>query len=242
MDQAKNSSTQTVSFPPGLEVLSFDAGNTLIHLPQPAELHYARLAERFDLHAPPEAWREAFRQSWKTLPRPAETPGPSPDDHRHWWKNLVRRTLRLATGHPDGNLSEADFERYFRELYEHFEQPGVWHLTEPGLPELLRALRARGYRLVVVSNFDLRLHRILRDLKVADYFEHLIISSRVGVEKPAPRIFDTARQALGDPDPAVCLHVGDDPRADWQGARAAGWHAWEFDPQQHQLRQLRALP
>jgi putative hydrolase of the HAD superfamily len=120
------------------------------------------------------------------LPRPAETPGPSPDDHRHWWKKLVRQTLDLATGKAAGELSEDEFEQYFEELYDHFEQPGVWHLTEQGLPRLLADLRAGGYRLVVISNFDLRLRRIFRDLEIAQYFEHLVISSQVGIPAELP--------------------------------------------------------
>jgi putative hydrolase of the HAD superfamily len=198
------------------------------------------VSARFEIRATPEAWQQAFVESWKTLPRPPETPGPSPDDHRGWWKELVRQSLQRAAG-PSQPLPEDRFEALFQALYEHFEQPGVWHLTDPDLPDLLEGLRRRGLRLGVISNFDRRLHRILRDLGILPFFENLTISSRVGVEKPHPRIFEAARLALGSPPAEAILHVGDEPRADVEGATNAGWHARRFDPDQGGFQDLRAL-
>ncbi|RRT71413.1 hypothetical protein B296_00008271, partial [Ensete ventricosum] len=50
------------------------------------------------------------------------------------------------------------------------------------------------YELAVVSNFDTRLRKLLKDLNVAHLFDAIIISSEVGFEKPAAEIF---RAALG---------------------------------------------
>ncbi len=59
----------------------------------------------------------------------------------------------------------------------------------------------------------------------AGHLAAIVVSQRVGTIKPHPAIFAAARSALGDPDPAAILHVGDDWAADVVGAKRAGWRA-----------------
>lgn len=95
----------------------------------------------------------------------------------------------------------------------------------PAVEPMLRRLRARGLRLVILSNWPLAV-TIDRYAERAGWTAHLaaiIVSQRVGVVKPHPAIFQAARSALGDPPPDRILHVGDDWAADIVGAREAGW-------------------
>lgn len=87
--------------------------------------------------------------------------------------------------------------------------------------EVIDRLRAAGHRLGVVSNFDRRLHANLRDLGLHDAFEHIVLSSETGADKPHARIFERACRLFGIA-PERALHIGDDPVRDWQGAAAAG--------------------
>ena len=59
----------------------------------------------------------------------------------------------------------------------------------------------------------------------APHLAAVVVSQRVGTIKPHPAIFAAARTALGDPEPAEILHVGDDWAADVVGAKRAGWRA-----------------
>jgi putative hydrolase of the HAD superfamily len=93
--------------------------------------------------------------------------------------------------------------------------------VEPGALELLQDLRNAGLRLGIISNFDLRLHEILKHVGVVDLFEQIVVSSQVGADKPSPRIFEEALRRFAV-EPAELLHVGDDERADGDGARALG--------------------
>jgi putative hydrolase of the HAD superfamily len=90
------------------------------------------------------------------------------------------------------------------------------------VPGVLRALRAGGARLVVVSNWDVSLHGVLRETGLDGLFDGVLTSAQERVAKPDPRIFERALALAGDPAPAQTWHVGDDLAADVRGAQAAG--------------------
>src|SRR5262249_20751752 len=94
----------------------------------------------------------------------------------------------------------------------------------PEVPAALDALRARGLRLGVISNWDTRLPAVLGELDLASRFDTLGYSSGVGVEKPDPRIFQRALRDLRVAAEAA-LRVGASPLEDLGGAAACGMHA-----------------
>jgi len=79
---------------------------------------------------------------------------------------------------------------------------------------------ANSYPLFALSNgnADLRL------CGIADYFAGHVTARGVGVAKPDKRIFETLAERAGVAAAEV-LHIGDDPRADVEGARRAGLQA-----------------
>ena len=204
-----------------IRVVTFDAAGTLIRLIKPPGVTYAESAHTFGYQLDPERLQIAFRAAWKRLPPPEETPGPSPDDDRGWWKELVRRTMQEA-----GYRIEP-FNAYFDELYATFARPGIWELF-PGIPAILTELARLGIRLGVISNFDRRLYSVLDHLRVLQVFENIIISSEVGASKPAVRIFLEAARRF-QVEPAEMLHVGDDANLDEIGALAAGCKSFLVD-------------
>lgn len=80
-----------------------------------------------------------------------------------------------------------------------------------GVFETLDALRARGIRLGVVSNHKKTLPDFLAQLGLAAYFEKIVVSEIVGLEKPDPAIMQYAMREMGMKDAAKCLYVGDHP-------------------------------
>jgi HAD superfamily hydrolase (TIGR01549 family) len=97
-------------------------------------------------------------------------------------------------------------------------------VVAPDAVDSLQRIRGRGIKTAVVSNFDTRLHRILRELGVHHLWDAVICSADWGAEKPNPVLFQAAFEALGLP-PDRCLHVGDDRRNDVYGARDSGCFA-----------------
>lgn len=90
------------------------------------------------------------------------------------------------------------------------------HLFPDALP-VLQALRVTS-RLALVTNgvSDIQRTRIDR-LGIAALFDAIVISSEVGVSKPGSAFFDVVFDALGSPDPAGVLMVGDSLTSDMRG-------------------------
>ena len=125
-----------------------------------------------------------------------------------------------------------DLPAYFEAVYAHFAEPGVWKAF-PDVPGALARFREAGYRLGIISNFDRRLRKVLADLGLAASFEHIIISSEVGADKPDPRMYAEALRLFGVPA-GRALHVGDDPRKDW-GAERVGLRVFRLERPRHTL-------
>ncbi len=86
---------------------------------------------------------------------------------------------------------------------------------------VLRRLKALGVKLYVVSNWDILLAEVLEALGWMQYFDGIVASALLGVEKPEPRIFEEALRISRVRRERV-VHVGNDPVADVRGAAAAG--------------------
>jgi len=85
----------------------------------------------------------------------------------------------------------------------------------------LRALRAAGCRLVVVSNWDHSLHERLEELGLAPLLDGVVVSAELGAAKPDGAMFARGL-AIAGVRAADAWHVGDDVAADVEGALAAG--------------------
>ena len=89
------------------------------------------------------------------------------------------------------------------------------------VPAALAWLRARGLTLVVVSNWDVSLPVVLRNVGLEGMVDAVVTSAEVGHPKPAPEIF-AAALALAGCAPGRAVHVGDSLDQDIHGALAAG--------------------
>jgi HAD superfamily hydrolase (TIGR01509 family) len=105
----------------------------------------------------------------------------------------------------------------------------LWARLLPGVAPSLARLSSAGIKLGVVSNADGTIADQLDAHGVGEYFDVVIDSGTVGVEKPDPAIFHLALDALGV-HPSAAAHVGDLYAVDIVGARAAGIRALLLDP------------
>lgn len=155
----------------------------------------------------------AFRVAWKEAHAKPRV-GVTVHDEKQWWRELVHRTMK-------GLGTVSDFDRMFEELWIAFAQPHRWKLHE-GVVETLSGLKGRGYRLAILSNWDPRLRCLLDGFNLTSFFEEIVISSEVGVEKPDEGIFVLTQKRF-QLVPENLLHVGDSHFHDFQGASKAGW-------------------
>lgn len=206
----------------GLRAVLFDAAGTLIRLREPVGSTYARFFQAHGVTLPEGHVEDAFRRAMRSLP-PMVFPGAPaaeiPVRERGWWREVVRRTLRAA----DGTARLRDFDACFEALFSHYAGREAW-AAAPGASEALSALRRRGLRLAVLSNFDHRLPGLLAQLGLPEAFEHVFLPGEARSAKPDPAFFAFALRALGVA-PAEAAYVGDDPADDHEGAQRAGLRA-----------------
>ena len=82
------------------------------------------------------------------------------------------------------------------------------------------ALRERGVRLVVVSNWDVSLHEQLTETGLAPLLDGAVASAEIGAAKPDPR--SSSARSRSRARAGRALHVGDDVGADVGGAPRPG--------------------
>ena len=85
----------------------------------------------------------------------------------------------------------------------------------------LEALRGRGLRLLVLSNWDFSLHEMLSGTGLDALVDGAVSSAEYGIAKPDPAIFEHALSLAGVAAEEA-WHVGDSVDADVLGAQAAG--------------------
>jgi putative hydrolase of the HAD superfamily len=113
---------------------------------------------------------------------------------------------------------------------------GTSWIPAPGAPAALKRLIDDGYGAAVVSNtVHGELARLLAETNVCTVdgdgvgVAAIIDSGVIGFEKPDPRPFLFALEALGV-NPVECVHVGDSLHSDVAGAVAVGMRAIHIDP------------
>lgn len=189
-----------------IRAVSFDVGGTLIE-PWPSVGHvYASVAAQFGIaDVSPEDLTRQFGAAWKAR----RDFNYSRDD----WREVVNASFAgLSPQRPSRECFDA--------MYDAFAQPEPWRIFDDVLPTLV-AVRDRGWKLAITSNWDERLRPLLRELKLADCFDVIVVSHDVGVTKPSRDIFERVACELGTPA-ATILHIGDGVEEDYRGARAAG--------------------
>lgn len=134
---------------------------------------------------------------------------------------------------PETPLTDEEYDKIIMELFKAIRLPGqtekLWSWVLPGVHEALEILRHKDLRLVVVSNSNGTVERILTRLGLQHYFKRIVDSHLVGFEKPDPRLFYHAMDISGA-EPESSIHIGDLYHVDVIGARKAGIRAILLDP------------
>lgn len=212
-----------------IKVLLVDVGGTLIR-PEPSVGEvYSRVAARHGVQATPADLESRFAAAWsrqkkRTVPM-----------SKTFWRDVVRESF--------GGLPFHDFNTFFEDLHSEFARAEAWHVF-PDVRPALEALRVRGIRMAIASNWDDRLPPLLEALRLTPFFETMVVSGIDLIAKPNPDFFHMALRRLGVAAEEAA-HVGDDPVEDFDAARAAGLRAYLIDRRggrPDSLTTLAALP
>jgi HAD superfamily hydrolase (TIGR01509 family) len=192
-----------------IQTVFLDAGGVLVWP------NWARVSDTLDrhgVHAAAAHLAAAEPRAKKRLDT-GETIQATTDQQRGWtYFNLVLEEAGVA-------LSDATAAA-LAELRADHQQANLWESAPDEVRPALSSLRARGLRLVVVSNANGRLHHLLERIGLLDAFDYVFDSHHEGVEKPDPRYFEIALARSGAAADST-IHVGDLYHVDVVGARAA---------------------
>ncbi|HEX4999738.1 MAG TPA: HAD-IA family hydrolase [Terriglobia bacterium] len=189
------------------DAVLFDAAETLFTTRGTVGDLYAASARDFGSSATPAEIQEAFdRQFRRSGPVDRRT-------EKEWWKGVVQRVFTDV-----GMVN--DFDGLFERIYDRFRDAGGWSLF-PETVETLSALKAKGLKLGIISNFDSRIYSVLDALEIRPFFDTVTISSESGFAKPHPGIFQSALRALAVA-PWRALFVGDSLSDDVEAGDKAG--------------------
>jgi len=91
----------------------------------------------------------------------------------------------------------------------------------PGVDRMLENFRNQGYQLTLLSNTSHNSMNIIKMLPWKSNFHHVILSHKIGIIKPDPRIYLIALARM-ELKPEECIFVGDGGSMELDGARLVG--------------------
>jgi putative hydrolase of the HAD superfamily len=201
------------------EIIFFDMGYTLIHSLPSFEHHFCSVLKEHGIEKPHEEVALVEPGAWKRANTPPVPFTLSTDLSRTFWLSYYGILLEeLGLPRLDGFC-----ERLYGVL-SNSERYGLYADVIPGLEELKR----RGFRLGVISNWEYWLEDRLDALDIRRFFDPVVISGSVGLEKPNPAIFNLALKRAGV-SASRAMHVGDSIECDYRPATGLGFQAILID-------------
>jgi putative hydrolase of the HAD superfamily len=194
----------------GARAVIFDLWDTLV--PLPARVRAAaveRMAQALEL--PAAALRDAWAATWTRRATGHLEP-------------IVADIYREVTGHSLAQEQIATALRARREVHAPAFAPA------PAAAEALRALRAEGVRIGLLTNCTSDTPDLWRASPLAALVDAALFSATEGVMKPTPSFYELLLARLGV-EPERCLYVGDGKDDELDGAARVGLAAILYAPQ-----------
>ncbi|CAN5568352.1 hypothetical protein BH09MYX1_BH09MYX1_24440 [soil metagenome] len=214
-----------------VDLLSLDAGNSVIFLDH---ARLARFASEAGFVVSAERLIVTEGEAKRMTGDPASMVDPPWQERRApgaagWGRMVATMLARANDGRP---IAEAALAALVSRIWESHVDHNFWSVVPEGFVEAIADLRRTGVKTAIVSNSEGMLDRLFSKLGIADCFDAVIDSGRVGVEKPDAEIFRIACERTGT-TAARALHLGDTYTTDVVGARNAGIATALIDPYAH---------
>lgn len=196
---------------PSITTIAFDFGGVLVQrISDEFICHMAHAAGADPQRFVPALWQ--FRNDYDS----------GVLDARTYWRAVMQEAGSDAAHQPGTEEETID-------LLMHLDALG-WASLHPGMLRWISALRHAELRRIIISNMAAETYDlIIRNSALLHYFERVVLSGWIGINKPDRRIFEAAAAEM-KVAPEEMLFI-DDQEHNVEGARAAGLHAVQFrDP------------
>ena len=114
-----------------------------------------------------------------------------------------------------------DYYRYYKNIKKE------WILYEEAL-ETICALKSKGIKVGIVSNFDKHLDMITKKLKIHDLMDIFVVSAQVGLEKPDINFYNYVKDTYSL-DTTTTVYVGDSYNLAYNPSKQAGYNSYLID-------------
>ncbi len=191
----------------------FDIGYTLLKMKR--EVTYQQVLKLFGEEVPIDSLEIEFHLVDKIFMR--EYPGvfmQAREVYMPWFLGVLNYRLGV-------NIDVSEADKRWQEIQSSIEN--YW-IPFDNVHEVLAEMKSQSLHMGVISNWDETAQGILEQHCLTKYFDHCIISSEVGINKPDPAIFHLAMQKA-NVEPQCCLYVGDNYYDDAIGSREVGMEA-----------------
>ena len=147
--------------------------------------------------------------------------------HRHTIYLLILSKLEINIANISKDCME-DFCQQTEELFLNF----LPQLMDENIHQILQQIKTEGKTANILSNTGFihgeTLRKVLEHYELAPYFTFQIYSDETGFSKPNQKMFDIVHQELNLIKPIKktdIVHIGDNKKADFEGALNAGFKA-----------------
>lgn len=213
---------------PKIKFIFLDVGDTLLSLRVPPGKIYVDVLRKHNIISSStdmENLKKIFSKIWQDM---NQKPNPDFKDRYSlhsggpdgWWLELIDKFIGEISGGKTLEVAEA----IYSEIFSKFEDPDLWNV-EPSFDDFLEVVRQRNLGLGIISNWDLRLRKLLQDKGLLREFSPVLISAEFGYEKPSPKIFKEAISISGF-QPENLVYIGDKEELDYIPPKALGWNAF----------------
>lgn len=206
---------------PSIKAIFFDIGDTLVFDDPPLRERFWIATQEVGIHYVKDALPAAFRVGEQYAVRRYL------EGAAYTTLDVLRETAhRILSGVGAPDMTERECEALARV----FVDVPYTRYAHPQAFGLLKTLRARGFRIGAISDWEQTLSELLAELALMPYFDALAVSSIVGATKPSRRLFEDGLNQMGA-RAEDAIHVGDWHELDIAGAQSAGMDAVLFDHQ-----------
>ncbi len=182
------------------KIIAFDFCGTIAELtPNTATLLCEFIHNRYQIEIDEDLADVVVDRVLKSMPYYSSVKIKNEEQRRNYYlefNSLILEQLGFQS------TKSCDLYDFFRDNKRHWE-------IKSSVKSLLDTLRKRGYKLIVVSNFDGNLEQLLIENEIRDFFSDLFVSAIIGLEKPSKSFYDYVITSLGCESQEI-LMVGDD--------------------------------
>ena len=232
----------------GVDLLTLDAGNTVVFLDHG---RIARFVSALGFSVDEATLVRTEGEAKISLEDGGVTDDPSAAESRSnpvevdWAERAAPGArgwgLVIGTMLHRGGVPRAQLASLLDALWIDHRRLNLYSLVPDGLGAALDRLRARGFKVAILSNSEGMLAGLFERLGLLSHIDLVVDSGTFGVEKPDPRIFQVALGTF-HVAPERALHLGDTYATDVVGARAASMRTALIDPHGHYVGRFADVP